>query len=410
MSHLTQSSEPSSGLSCEAIARKLADVGEPGAGPVLITVAGLHGNEPSGVEAVARVRERLASAEWSLRGQWVALSGNRAALGRGVRYVDRDLNRVWPGDEASLEPIDGVEGRERTELLDAIRAICDAGGAPVAFLDLHSTSAGGPPFLIMGDTLQNRAVARRLPIPTILGLEENVDGTLVEFLCEQGYISICIEAGAHDDPVSIDHAESTIWLALAALGMLPDAAAEWAREHRDRLERVTAGIPHLVEIVHRHGLPREHRFRMEPDFANFQLVGPGELVAHDGDAEVRAPRRGLMLMPLYQPLGDDGYFLVRGVRPVWLALSKWLRRVRGERILRWLPGVRVDPRTPRRLIVDRRVARYLSREIFHLFGFHRVEERGAHVVFRRRHEGRANSRGTLRPPGDLPRERREGSA
>lgn len=409
MSHLTESPDASPRLSGQAVARTLADVGEAGGGPVLITVAGLHGNEPSGVEAVGRVRERLESAAWALSGRWVAFTGNRTALEHRVRYVDRDLNRVWPGDEASLEPIDGVEGRERTELLDAIRSVCDAGGAPVAILDLHSTSAGGPPFLIMGDTLQNRAVARRLPMPTILGLEENVDGTLVEFLCEQGYISICIEAGAHDDPVSADHAESTIWLALSALGMLPDEAAEAVQEHRARLERVTAGIPHLVEIVHRHGLPREHRFRMEPGFANFQLVTPGELIAHEGDAEVRAPRRGLMLMPLYQPLGDDGYFLVRGVRPVWLALSKWLRRVRGERILRWLPGVRVDPRTPRRLVVDRRVARYLSREIFHLFGFHRVEERGTHVVFRRRHEGRANSRGTLRPPGDLPRERREDS-
>lgn len=393
----------------QEIPRVLADEGAvsspDGSSPLLVTVAGVHGNEASGVHAVERVRADIQEASWSLLGRWVAFSGNRAALAAGSRFVDRDLNRIWPGASDVECQREDTEARERAELLGEIRTVCEMRAAPVAFLDLHSTSAAGAPFMIMGDTLQNREIAFRIPAPTILGLEENVEGTLVEYFCEQGYISMCFEAGSHYEPETIDRAESCIWLTLEALGLLPPDAQEIASYHRARLLESTSGVPQLVEIVHRHGLQPGHGFEMNPGYDNFCEVEAGELLAQEDDVPVRAPRAGMMLMPLYQPLGDDGYFLVRRVRPIWLAISKGLRTIRGEKILRWLPGVRVDRENPRRLVVNQRVARYLSREIFHLFGYHRQEIQGEKVIFVRRHEGRANHRGLLSPPGTLPRDR-----
>jgi succinylglutamate desuccinylase len=40
-------------------------------------------------------------------------------------------------------------------------------------------------------------------------------------------------------------------------------------------------------------------------------VHAGQLLAHDRRGELRAERDGILFMPLYQPLGDDGFFFGR---------------------------------------------------------------------------------------------------
>jgi succinylglutamate desuccinylase len=52
---------------------------------------------------------------------------------------------------------------------------------------------------------------------------------------------------------------------------------------------------------------------MQPDYKNFQAVEKGELLALDKHGEIRADEDGLILMPLYQKQGDDGFFLVRRI-------------------------------------------------------------------------------------------------
>src|SRR4051794_24771366 len=66
-----------------------------GKGPMLIAVAGMHGNEPAGTEAARRVLARLSKGDLKFRGDLVAFAGNLRGLRRGVRYHDRDLNRLW---------------------------------------------------------------------------------------------------------------------------------------------------------------------------------------------------------------------------------------------------------------------------------------------------------------------------
>jgi hypothetical protein len=50
-------------------------------------------------------------------------------------------------------------------------------------------------------------------------------------------------------------------------------------------------------------------FAMAPGFANIQPV-----VARDRSGEIRADEDCLLVMPLYQGKGDDGFFLGREVR------------------------------------------------------------------------------------------------
>jgi predicted deacylase len=184
-------------------------------GPLLVITGGIHGNEPAGVHALRRVLATLAERKPQMRGELLALSGNRAALARDVRYIDEDLNRLWSEQRLSelraADPArDEADRREQREILVAIERALGQQRERVIFLDLHSTSAGGPPFSLMGDTLQNRAIAFALGVPVLLGLEENVDGTLLEYFGNRGHIAVGFEAGQNRDASTIDHAESAV--------------------------------------------------------------------------------------------------------------------------------------------------------------------------------------------------------
>ena len=68
--------------------------------------------------------------------------------------------------------------------------------------------------------------------------------------------------------------------------------------------------PRAHQVRHRHPIQPRYQFRMEPDLVNFQSVRKNQLLASDQNGEIRSPRPGRILMPLYQAQGDDGFFIV----------------------------------------------------------------------------------------------------
>ena len=46
---------------------------------------------------------------------------------------------------------------------------------------------------------------------------------------------------------------------------------------------------------------------------NFQTIKTGDVLAHNEHGPVSSPMDGLILMPKYQPQGDDGFFIVQVV-------------------------------------------------------------------------------------------------
>lgn len=364
-------------------------------GSLLILVGGLHGNEPAGVRAIERVFSRLAQLDHPLNGAVIGLAGNLRAMARGERFSARDLNRLWTREEverarASTDPDD--EGLEQLELLAELEPLLRGKWRRVVLLDLHSTSAEGAPFSIMGDTLQNRSVAFALPIPAILGLEERVDGTLLSYFSELGHTAVCVEGGQNDNPTTIDHHEAAIWITMTQVGLLRRSYVPDLQRHHDTLVSASQGAPRVVELRHRQEVPRDVDYEMEPGYTNFQPVLRGETLGHlvvkeGGQLRRRAtrtPLRGLVLMPLYQGKGDDAFFIGRAVRPVWLKVSAWLRRLRLGVILRYLPGIHASDEGPRVLQVDTHVARWYVLEILHLFGYRRSLRAGKLARFVRR--------------------------
>jgi predicted deacylase len=369
--------------------RVLGDVRGTAAGPSLVVVGGLNGNEPAGALAGARVALELEDLRASLRGRAVFLAGNRQGLAVGQRFIRRDLNRIWSRAQlerlAQLSERDlGDEDQEQVELARALREVERAQRGPLIVIDLHTTSAPSAPFVCFGDTLRNRRLALALPTTAILGLEEVVEGALIGYCTDRGHVGISIESGQHRDPEAVERHVAAIWLLLVAAGCLPAAAVPNLGEHRQRLRQASAGRPRVVEVRYRHAVSAGDGFELLPGFESFAAIAAGQIVGSNREGPLRAPEAGLMLMPRYQAQGQDGYFLVREVRPVWLKLSGWLRRAGVPRVLPYLPGVERDRAAPGQLVVDPRVAFAHVADVMHLCGYRRRRSPENKPVFARR--------------------------
>ena len=282
-------------------------------GPMLIVLGGIHGNEPAGLHAVEPLLERLALDA----GDFVVLSGNRTALAEGVRYIERDLNRGWSDEAIASLPRSGgsSEDDEQLSLLGAIEdALADARG-PVTFLDLHTTSAAGHPFVVVGDDPAHRALAHAFGLPVFLGLVGKLSGALTPWLCTRGVTALAIEGGQNDDEWSVVRHTAAIRIALVECGLLPPSSLGPLNLSRRLLENAREDLPHEIEIVSRYAITPEDQFVMQPGFSNIHPVRAGTLLARDRHGEIRAPEDGLVVMPLYQGQGDDGFFMGRAVAP-----------------------------------------------------------------------------------------------
>lgn len=354
-------------------------------GHTLILVAGLHGNEPAGVVALRRLAQRLPPAS-DCAGELLALAGNLAALARGVRFIDGDLNREWWPDDVDGPVADGdSEVRERRDLLAAVEPALERAREAAIILDLHTTSGDSPPFVTLGDTLRNRAFAAAFPLPVVLGLEEQLAGTFLEYMSNRGCVTLGCEGGRHDDPAAVDRLEAVAWVALGQAGIVDPGYGPVLDAFR-RLRDLGRGHPAYLEVRYRHVVPGDRIFLMEPGFRSFQRVSAGDRLGRWSDGEpVHAPESGRILLPLYQGVGDDGFFIVRSVRRFWLRLSSLLRRLRADRFAPLLPGVRRHPYMPNAVVVDRRIARWRTVEIFHLLGYRRAVDQGHELILARRH-------------------------
>ena len=373
------------------VGRVIGDIGKEADGPTLVVFGGIHGNEPSGVFALNKVFEIIEKNGLPLNGRLVGLAGNLKALEQRKRYLSKDLNRLWT-EKNMLRIIEGnlngssndPDVMEQLVLFEKIRELLSTGGGPFYFIDLHTTSAESIPFITINDTLNNRGFALKFPTHVILGIEEFIDGPLLSFMNEIGHTSIGFEAGQHDALGSIENSYDLIWYSLHLTGLLDLKRAPRGNGHFERLKKAMGGSRMIHEVRDRFEVLPESHFKMKPGFVNFQKIDRGDVLAEADGREVRAKEGGRIFMPLYQEQGVDGYFLIRPVSASWLWLSRFLRKARTERLLRILPGVRKADKKSHTLVVDKRIAKFLATDIFHVLGYRRKRAHGHKLYFIRR--------------------------
>ncbi len=297
--------------------RIIVTFGEQGSGPLLIVLAGIHGNEPAGIEALLRVMGKLRQKNPPFQGFMVGLKGNLQALKARKRFLVRDLNRMWTEDrikQLKTRDTDQLEAEEK-ELIQLVGTIEHymEDSQEHYMLDLHTTSAKSGLFSIVTPHFNNYELASSLHVPVVFGLADTLDCTTNLFMINRCIRGLAFEAGQHLDPASIDLHEAAIWIMLEKIGCIDRRSTPQLDDFHERLIRAAQDLPHYVKVIYRHSVSREDDFHMYRGFCNFHQVYKGEPLGRDISGEVICPASGKILMPLYQQQGEDGFFIVKPI-------------------------------------------------------------------------------------------------
>ncbi|MTI22201.1 aspartoacylase [Fulvivirga sp. RKSG066] len=358
-------------------------------GPTIICICGMHGNEPSGVIAFEKVIEQLRHQQLPIKGRLMGVLGNMSALEKGERYNQYDLNRLWTAENMMSLQQDRdhrtfKDALEQKELHETLTSLLGQNQHPYYFIDLHTTSAKSTPYISINDTLRNREIALRYPLPIVLGLEEHLEGTILNYINKIGHISLGFEAGQHDDPLSIKNHEAIIWLTLFNTHCISGADIPALKKHFEQLSGSINKGKNVYEVRYRHAIASGEHFTMNPGFVNFQSVKKDQALAINGQGSVKSPEKGLIFMPLYQSKGDDGFFIIRKIRWVWLKFSAVLRRTKFHRVLHFLPGIYRYNALNYTLVINKKIAKWFVVEFFHLMGFRLKRKQGNFIIFIKR--------------------------
>ena len=345
-------------------------------GPTLIFTGGIHGNEPSGVFALQQVMNHIRKLQIPVRGNIIAVAGNLWALKRGERYHIEDLNRVWTKERMDQLPSDPKEASnqdvaEQIAVNNVLQSILKKYSGPFYFFDIHTTSSKTIPFLVVNDSLHNRKFTSQYPLPVILGIEEYLEGPLLSYLNERGYVAFGFEAGHHHDITSVEKCVAFVYLSLIYTGCLTKDQVNYSQYHH-LLTQTTDDFRHVYEILYRYRIKNGEKFQMLPGFCNFQEIRENQHLGNSDDRPIKARQDSRIFMPLYQSKGLDGFFIIKKIWMPFLKLSAFIRKYRLDRILVFLPGVKWIDSAKNGLVVDKQIARFMTKDIFHLFGYRSV--------------------------------------
>lgn len=296
-------------------------------GPLFICFGAMHGNEPAGVRAIELVIkmlevEHIKNPGFKYKGQFVGLIGNLKAFKSNQRFLKKDLNRQFIKDhiekikQVSTEFLD-PEDQELLDLLDIVNHLIETKRPEkIIFLDLHTTSSDGGIFTICKNDSNNIDVALGLHAPIVLGIIEGLKGTTLHYFTEEnfgeGTLALTFESGQHKEPLAVNRAIAAIICTMREIGSVNEEDVE--NYHEDILISYSEFLPKLTTLVEHCPIVEGDGFKMAPGYKNFQAVKKNEQLAENNDGAILAKEDGLILMPLYQEKGEDGYFIVKEIK------------------------------------------------------------------------------------------------
>lgn len=293
--------------------RLIGKYGNPQSDTLIICTAGMHGNEPAGIKALEQVLEHLQDNQTLLDAYLICLKGNLTALEKNQRFIHQDLNRIWDDNhlyQAKKSNQEVCEYQELDELYQQIENSNYQQYTRRIYLDLHTTSAKNGVFLITPNFEQSASILQSLKAPIILGLEEKLAGTSMKFWQKKGFTSFVFEGGQHTTYKAICNIEWLIWNVFLTLNCIEEKAIPKEVIGYEHLNRITESLPSILTLKYLHKIQKGDNFKMKLGFQNFDKVSKGDLLAEDVHGKIQAQEDAYLLMPLYQPEGNDGFFLV----------------------------------------------------------------------------------------------------
>ena len=294
-------------------------------GPLLIVIAGIHGNEKAGIRALKLVSkmlevEHITNPDFSFQGKIVGLIGNIDASERSVRFIDQDLNRMWDSEnliqiEKKASTSRNSEEKELLELLLTINdEVADYTLTSLYILDLHTTSSDGGIFAIPNYDEESLRVAKKLCAPVVLDLLKGIAGSTLHYFNEHTFdhvhtTSVTFEAGQHEDPGSINRCIAAAVNCLRSIGCVKQQDVE--NIHDQVLKAYSKRLPEITELLYKHTILHDDNFIMRPGYKNFDPIRKGDILAQDRKGDIISLLDGLILMPLYQKQGGEGFYIIK---------------------------------------------------------------------------------------------------
>lgn len=293
-------------------------------GPLLVVIGGIHGNEPAGIKAIDLIGmmlevEHIKNPKFNYYGRFMGIIGNLAARKLNQRFINKDLNRHWSDEHVRkirALPSDQLDS-EDLEMLAVIDLINDELNkfeyTELVVLDLHTTSSHGGIFVIPNDTKDSLEIALELHAPVIKGMLQGIKGTTLHYFNNKNFpiktTAVTFESGQHQDPLSVNRAIAGIINCMRTIEAVP--ASDVENFHDKILKKFSKSLPKCSYLIDRYDIQPNSEFRMLPGYKNFQRVKKGEVIAKDANGDIVVSDDGMLLMPLYQKQGEDGFFIIQ---------------------------------------------------------------------------------------------------
>jgi predicted deacylase len=270
------------------------------AGPHVVLVALLHGNEIAGAIAL----DRLLHAQMRPAcGRLTLMFANLAAYARfdaeqptASRFIDEDMNRLW--DPAVL---DGPRRSSELERARALRPIVDEADL---LLDLHSMLWPSDPLLLCGPGERGRRLAMALGVPDLVVADRGhaTGPRIIDYprFTGPGDAAAClVEAGQHWRASTVEIMQNCIAAMLGHAGMAPPPPPRATPRCAEVTVAVTAGTSAFTFL--------------QPYRGGDVIAERNTLIALDGETEIRTPHDDtLLIMPSLR--ASRGHTAVRMAR------------------------------------------------------------------------------------------------
>jgi succinylglutamate desuccinylase len=180
---------------------------------------------------------------------------------------------------------------------------------------LHTTSATGGIFTIVNENPESLEIALSLYAPIVKGFVRGVGGSSLHYFTSKNLgvptIILAFEAGQHEEAQSTQRMVAWLVNCLRAIGSIKKQDVD--NKHEQILRGYAKNLPKAVELIFVFKIDAKDKFIMQPNYVNFQSVKKGELLAYNNNEAVLCPEDSMILMPLYQNKGTDGFFLVKPI-------------------------------------------------------------------------------------------------
>jgi succinylglutamate desuccinylase len=254
-------------------------------GPISMIMGGVHGNERCGFEAL---RDLLLTIKID-RGTVFFAYGNPRAIEKDVRFTEVNLNRMFIDDDKISESDKKSYEYKRSLVLKSYLDKVEV------LFDIHASSIETTPSFAICEA-NAKGIVDYFPTDIVVaGFDDIEPGATDGYMNNMGKIGICLECGYLSSPEATDVAKQAVFAFLKARGHIKNDLKPRKQEYVKMYEMNYA---------------KTDNFKLAKFFDNFEVVEQGQLIGVDGDEEIRAKKRCLIVFAHNgKKIGDEIFLL-----------------------------------------------------------------------------------------------------